>query len=69
MAILDIRLAKQEIIDSIKFDDSNDVLCIHSGGLYMYNGVIDTSKTLCKWNDFDNFIAACHKARELWGPK
>ena len=66
--IYDIRVNKEEEITEIQFDDWEDNLikdnkCLQMN--YSSYGVME----LVSWKDFDNFIAACHKAKELWGPK
>lgn len=63
MSTLDIRNPDSEEITEIQFDNSSDRIHKNLDSLrcgYTF---------LCYWHDFDNFIAACHKARELWGPK
>lgn len=62
MSILDIR-DTDESIDEIKFDDSSDRIKIH--GKYLMLRTFEQNIAICKWDDFDNFIKACYKAREL----
>ncbi len=72
MATLDIRNRNAAI--EIRFDDSQDVLClsgkmehpIGSRVLRIKKGV-NGSTALCNMKNIDNFIAACQKAKELWG--
>lgn len=75
MATLDIR-KQHTVIDSIKFDDTIDVLCL-SGKLEnpIGNRALHIKKSgnetiaLCNMKNIDDFIAACQKAKELWGDK
>ena len=68
--IYDIRGNKEEEITGIKFDNSDDILIVDSGVLVLKRDERELEEVnLVTWKDFDNFIAACHKARELWGPK
>jgi len=61
--IYDVRGNKEEEITEIKFDDWGDNLVKDQYFLML------KSVTIAHWKDFDSFIAACHKAKELWGPK
>ena len=64
---IDIREQEEEV-EGIRFDNSRDLLTYKRGLLVInkeYIGIVE----LAGWGDFDNFIAALHKARELWGPK
>jgi len=66
--IYDIREHMQEEIEEIKFDEWNENLIKHAGFL-KFNALDYGPIAIVTWQDFDNFIAACHKAKELWGPK
>jgi len=66
--IYDIRGNKEKDITEIKYDDFDDYLV--KNNIYLkINEVGRGEVALVAWKDFDNFIAACHKAKELWGPK
>lgn len=70
MAILDIRNNQQKGITEIKFDATSDKIFGDEQGLQFSSPAKNPEIIfLCYWEDFYNFIAACHKARELWGPK
>jgi hypothetical protein len=63
MATLDIREEIEEGITEIQFDDSSDRIGGDADILWVSH--VDA----VSWEDFDNFIKACHEARKLWGPK
>ena len=65
MAILDIRKEQEEEITGIKFDDSPDLISFNEQSIHFITD--DEEILLCNIEDFDNFIAACHKAKELAG--
>ena len=65
MAILDIRKEQEEEITGIKFDDSPDLISFNEGSIHFITD--DEEILLCNIEDFDNFIAALHKAKELAG--
>lgn len=67
MSTLDIR--KDEKVDRIIFDGYGCDLVIGLGNSLTLADEDDCEVLLCSWSDFDNFIKACHEARELWGPK
>ena len=63
--ILDIRKEQKEEITGIKFDDSPDIVHWDQDGFYLKGGGEKDVRFLCFYRDFDNFIAALHKAKEL----
>ena len=65
MATLDIRNQKKENITEIMFDESEDRIFPCDNGLSIRG--LGIEKILCDYDDLDNFIAACKKAKELWG--
>ena len=67
--IYDIRGNKEEEVTEIKFDECDDNIIKDEFCLRMFFDCDLKQYNLVKWKDFDNFIAACHKAKELWGPK
>lgn len=67
MDTLDIRDGNGAPVTRIKFSDDYESLI--KGDCLTFSDSSGNQTYLCWWKDFDNFIAACHKARELWGPK
>lgn len=67
MATLDIRKEEYEIITDIKFDASNDRVILKKNNLVYYHYIRELEIHLCNFDDFDNFIKACYKAKELAG--
>lgn len=65
--IIDIRDEKKEKITDIKFDDSTDVIQIEDDALYVKKNVSTDCPCIVKWEDLDDFIKACYKAKELAG--
>lgn len=63
--ILDIRKEKEEIT-GIRFDDSPNTVRFNKLAIYFRESERQ-ELDLCRLEDFDNFIAACHKAKELAG--
>jgi len=61
--IYDIRGNNEEEVAEIKFDEWNDHLVKDQHCLRL------NSISISHWEDFDNFIITCYKAKELWGPK
>jgi len=66
MATLDIREEQQEEITEIKFDNSADVI-EKSRGHLVFRAYGEAGTSICEYDDLDNFIVACKKAKELWG--
>lgn len=69
MSTLDIRQCEHGEIKEIQFDDSLDRIHKHLAGLLCGSAEKTDAYFFCEWKDLDNFIAACQKAKELWGPK
>jgi len=51
----------------IKFCGTGDLVTYSNNYLVFYESGDDDNTALCDWDDFDNFIKACYKARELAG--
>ena len=67
--IIDIREQEEEEIEGVRYAD--DTILVTSGG-WVYIQFVDGHKEPLfnvMTNGFYDFMAACHKARELWGPK
>lgn len=65
MMIIDIR--KDDNLMQLKFDDSNNTIMQDINYVYFYSGEdLSDEVRLCRYEDLDNFIAACKKAKELW---
>ncbi len=65
MSTLDIR-NKDEISD-IQFDNTKDRIKFKDGYLILYSTSHKENIDLVCWDNFDDFISACHKAKELAG--
>lgn len=66
MSTLDIRnQPKEKEITEIQFDDSSDRLIQDDHALNFDQGGYK-NVVICAYEDLDNFIAACKKAKELW---
>lgn len=64
MSTLDIRDLKFGDVTGIRFDDSTDRLINDAGSLGIDKD--GDTVTLCDYDELDDFIAACQKAKELW---
>jgi len=65
--IIDIRKEQKEEITGIKFDDSEDYITFAKDGVNLKSEANNSCRYLTSYEDFDNFIAAIHKAKELAG--
>jgi len=65
MATLDIRKERQGQITRIRFDESADRIVKADDTVVFRSGSEESN--LCAYDDLDIFIAACKKAKELWG--
>jgi len=71
MTTLDIRKKQDDEITGIRFDDSSDII-VHDYGDSIGIAIVGKvsgypERFLSSYDDLDNFIAACKKAKELWG--
>ena len=60
MTTLDIRQNFAQVTAAIQFDDSSDRLVFSNKLTFSANG---NMFVLCDYNDLDNFILACQKAK------
>ena len=68
MTTLDIRNYSKETITEIRFDSTLDILVDNNnkGTVLAIKSRDGELRDLCNYNDLDNFILACQKAKELW---
>lgn len=66
MSTLDIRSVNAKPTE-IKFDSSQDRIIEDDACLTFFNFETDETITLVTYDNLDDFIKACQKAKELWG--
>jgi hypothetical protein len=66
MATLDIRDREIKVITEIKFDSSLDRIIKDGDEVFE---IIFKNDPNIRFDDLDDFIAACQKAKELWHNK